>query len=73
MRLFQVEFLLRLLKQVAARHLRQRDFLLHGATIEFILNQILESLVTQAAIGAVARQVILKSRAGRGEIQSQPL
>src|SRR5262245_61701856 len=43
--LFQVELLLGLLKQVPARHLRQGNSLLEVATVQFILNQILERLI----------------------------
>ncbi len=50
MSLFQVKFSLCLLQQIAARHLGQGDFLFHRATIELILNQVLKSLVAQAAI-----------------------
>ena len=72
-RLFQVELLLGLLKQVTARHLRQRNLLLETATVQFILNQILERLIRQAAVGAVARKIVLKGGTRRGKIQSQPL
>ena len=71
--LFQVKFFLRLQKQLAARHLRQRDLLLEAAAFEFILNEIFQRLIRQAAVGAVARKIIFKRRAGGREVQLQPL
>src|SRR5215475_13221193 len=43
--LFGVELLLGLLKQLTAGHLRQRNLLLEIATVQFVLNQILERLI----------------------------
>ena len=50
-----IEFSLRLLEQSAARDLRKQNIFFHGRTIEFVLNQIVQRLIAQPAVGAVTR------------------